>query len=397
MAEDARFRREGLDVVTRVAVPVTDAMVGATVTVPTVEGEADVELRPGTQPGDEYVLRGKGFPALAGRGRGDQRVVVEVRVPRVQTEDGRRAVEAWPTQLDARAYREDEGFFDRLKPPSADPGRLVRLTRDRPRGGRRAGGRRGVRRARHRVPRGASAPAGEAVLDFWVAGRAADPDGLRALLGGAGIAARVEALPQDDAWRDALAAFHQPVEIAGRLLVRPPWAPARPPLLDVEIDPGMAFGTGQHATTRACLTLLAERRGRARRRLAPGRRLRLGGAGDRRPAAGLRPRLGGRRRPALRRGDPRERPPQRRGPAGGPAHDRRRPRCRRPPSWPPTSPAGCCGSWPPRCPSRRRGRWWRRGIRPEEAPGVEAAVAARGLRIARRLDHDGWTTLLLVR
>ena len=53
VAEDERFRRDGLDVVTRVAVPVTDAMVGATVTVPTVEGEAEVELRPGTQSGDE--------------------------------------------------------------------------------------------------------------------------------------------------------------------------------------------------------------------------------------------------------------------------------------------------------------------------------------------------------
>jgi len=113
--EDERFRREGLDVVTRVAVPVTDAMVGATVTVPTVDGEAHVELRPGTQPNDEYVLRGKGFPALSGRARGDQRVVVEVRVPRVQTEDGRTAVAKLSENLDERHYREDEGFFDRLK------------------------------------------------------------------------------------------------------------------------------------------------------------------------------------------------------------------------------------------------------------------------------------------
>ena len=115
VAEDERFRREGLDVVTRVAVPVTDAMVGASVTVPTVDGDAHVELRPGTQPSDEYVLRGKGFPALSGRGRGDQRVIVEVRVPRVQTEDGRRAVEKLAENLDARSYKEDEGFFDRLK------------------------------------------------------------------------------------------------------------------------------------------------------------------------------------------------------------------------------------------------------------------------------------------
>lgn len=115
VAEDPRFVRDGLDVVTRVALPVTDAMVGTTITVPTIEGEAEMEIRPGTQPGDELLLRGRGFPALAGRGRGDQRVLVELRVPRVLTEDGRRAVEGLADALDERSYREDEGFFDRLK------------------------------------------------------------------------------------------------------------------------------------------------------------------------------------------------------------------------------------------------------------------------------------------
>lgn len=115
VAEDERFARDGLDIVTRVAVPVTDAMVGATVTVPTVDGEAHLELRPGTHPGDEMVLRGKGFPAINGRGRGDQRVVVEVRVPKVQTDEGREAVARLAEHLTERSYREDEGFFDRLK------------------------------------------------------------------------------------------------------------------------------------------------------------------------------------------------------------------------------------------------------------------------------------------
>ena len=115
VAEDERFRREGLDIVTRVAVPVTDAMVGTTLTVPTVDGEAHVELRPGTQPNDEYVLRGKGFPAINGRGKGDQRVVVEVRIPRVQDDENRRNVEKLAEGLSERNYREDEGFFDRIK------------------------------------------------------------------------------------------------------------------------------------------------------------------------------------------------------------------------------------------------------------------------------------------
>ena len=53
-------------------------------------------------------------------------------------------------------------------------------------------------------------------------------------------------------------AVHRPVEVAGRLLVRPPWTEARPGLLDVVIDPGMAFGTAQHGTTRTCLAMLTD-------------------------------------------------------------------------------------------------------------------------------------------
>lgn len=115
VARDERFEREGLDILTRVAIPVTDAMVGAAISVPTIEGETELELRAGIQSGDELLLRGKGFPALQGRGRGDQRVVVDVRIPKVATEEGRRAVEQLAEQLTARHYREDEGFFDRLR------------------------------------------------------------------------------------------------------------------------------------------------------------------------------------------------------------------------------------------------------------------------------------------
>jgi ribosomal protein L11 methyltransferase len=59
-----------------------------------------------------------------------------------------------------------------------------------------------------------------------------------------------------DDWADRWRAFHRPVVIGGRLHVRPPWAEAREDLLDVVVDPGRAFGTGAHPTTRLCLELL---------------------------------------------------------------------------------------------------------------------------------------------
>jgi ribosomal protein L11 methyltransferase len=60
-----------------------------------------------------------------------------------------------------------------------------------------------------------------------------------------------------DDWADRWRQFHRPIEIGGRLYVRPPWEPARDDLMDLVIDPGQAFGTGAHHTTRLCLELLA--------------------------------------------------------------------------------------------------------------------------------------------
>ena len=57
------------------------AALGATLSVPTVEGSEDVEVPAGTQSGTEIRLRGKGVPRLRGSGRGDMHVVVNVVVP----------------------------------------------------------------------------------------------------------------------------------------------------------------------------------------------------------------------------------------------------------------------------------------------------------------------------
>jgi ribosomal protein L11 methyltransferase len=57
-------------------------------------------------------------------------------------------------------------------------------------------------------------------------------------------------------WGERWKRFHEPVLVGGRLFVRPPWSEPRPGTLDVVIDPGQAFGTGAHPTTRLCLELL---------------------------------------------------------------------------------------------------------------------------------------------
>jgi ribosomal protein L11 methyltransferase len=61
----------------------------------------------------------------------------------------------------------------------------------------------------------------------------------------------------EEGWGDRWRAFHHGVR-AGRLWVGPPWDAAPPDATPVVIDPGRAFGTGAHATTRLCLELLQE-------------------------------------------------------------------------------------------------------------------------------------------
>ena len=82
------------------------------------------------------------------------------------------------------------------------------------------------------------------------------PD-LQAAVGGALVEVVTEEVADD--WAERWKQFHQPITLGDRLHVRPPWAdPAPAEVQEVVIDPGQAFGTGAHDTTRLCLELLLE-------------------------------------------------------------------------------------------------------------------------------------------
>jgi ribosomal protein L11 methyltransferase len=76
---------------------------------------------------------------------------------------------------------------------------------------------------------------------------------VRAAAGGALVDVDATELPDD--WDERWRSFHRAVDV-GALRVRPPWEPPRDGALDVVIDPGRAFGTGSHASTRLTLALL---------------------------------------------------------------------------------------------------------------------------------------------
>lgn len=99
---------------------------------------------------------------------------------------------------------------------------------------------------------GDAPPQGSAVLVGWFAGRA-QAEAAAAALGG-----RVDEIPDQD-WGEAWKKGLGPIAV-GRVFVRPSWVAAEPPAGAVEVilDPGMAFGTGSHATTALCLAALSD-------------------------------------------------------------------------------------------------------------------------------------------
>lgn len=112
---DERFVREGDDIFSTVDVSMVQAALGATLRVPTLDGEVDLELEQGVQPGDVRVLRGRGMPVLSGTGRGDHRVLVNVRVPRRLDAEQRRLLEQFAAGEDDHMYEDDGGLLDRLR------------------------------------------------------------------------------------------------------------------------------------------------------------------------------------------------------------------------------------------------------------------------------------------
>ena len=111
------------------------------------------------------------------------------------------------------------------------------------------------------APGGVEEEEGDGFVEFAIYGARGElPElgGLEAIVDGGRIDVTSEEIPDDwaDRWRD----FHRPISVGdGRLIVAPSWeADPSSPLVRVVIDPGQAFGTGAHATTRMCLELLIE-------------------------------------------------------------------------------------------------------------------------------------------
>jgi molecular chaperone DnaJ len=94
------FKRRGDDLLYSLTVGFPQAALGTEVSIPTLDGNTDVKIHPGTQPGEIVRLRGKGMPRLRGYGRGDLLVRVDVAVPEKLTQQQRNLLEALAKEFD---------------------------------------------------------------------------------------------------------------------------------------------------------------------------------------------------------------------------------------------------------------------------------------------------------
>ena len=114
VAAHEQYRRENDDLVTDLPVSIAQAALGTKFLLPTLDGDEEILVPAGTQPGREFVLRQRGVPRLQGRGRGDLRVRVKVEVPTKLTEFETELLKKF---ADARGeeVHSEHGLFARIK------------------------------------------------------------------------------------------------------------------------------------------------------------------------------------------------------------------------------------------------------------------------------------------
>lgn len=109
------FRRRDNDILLDLNINIAQATLGDEVEIPTVDGEVELKIPAGTQPGKVIRVRGKGVPHLRSNGRGDQLVIVNVSIPTSVNAEQRELFEELGKSLGTEVIPQERGFFDKLK------------------------------------------------------------------------------------------------------------------------------------------------------------------------------------------------------------------------------------------------------------------------------------------
>ncbi len=109
------FRREGTSVLCEAPITFTQAVLGAELEIPTIDGKVKYTLPEGTQSGTTFRLKGKGIPSINGRGRGDQYVTVYIETPKNLNKEQKEALKKFAETMGESNYEEQKKFFMKFK------------------------------------------------------------------------------------------------------------------------------------------------------------------------------------------------------------------------------------------------------------------------------------------
>jgi molecular chaperone DnaJ len=113
--EHKYFRRRDNEILLDLNINIAQATLGDEVEVPTVDGQVELKIPAGTQPGKVMRIRGKGVPHLRSNARGDQLVIVNVSIPTSLNPEQRELFESLGKSLGTEVVPQERGFFDKLK------------------------------------------------------------------------------------------------------------------------------------------------------------------------------------------------------------------------------------------------------------------------------------------
>lgn len=109
------FERDGIDVYCTFPITFTQAALGDTIIVPTLDGKVELKIPEGTQPNTKFRLKGRGINRLHSQSRGDQFVIVSVEVPKDLSREQKNILKEFDNKTDDKNYKKQKSFFDTIK------------------------------------------------------------------------------------------------------------------------------------------------------------------------------------------------------------------------------------------------------------------------------------------
>ncbi|MBW2718399.1 MAG: molecular chaperone DnaJ [Deltaproteobacteria bacterium] len=115
VSDHSLFQREGADILVSIPISFPQAVLGASIDVPTLDGQVVMKVPPGTQSGKIFRLRGKGIPVYGGYGKGDELVTVVVEVPQEVSRRQRKLITELAQEIGDETHPQQASFLKKLR------------------------------------------------------------------------------------------------------------------------------------------------------------------------------------------------------------------------------------------------------------------------------------------